>query len=156
MAKQIELTQNKFAAVDDIDFEYLSQWKWHAFKHRHTFYAARNGGVFPFRKKIFMHRVIMDTPDEMETDHKDGNGLNNTRKNLRVCTHTQNMRNTQNRSENKSGFVGVHWHQGKWQALIDVDGKSIYLGRFSDPKEAAHAYDIAAKEYHGEFARTNF
>lgn len=153
MTKQIPLTQGKVAIVDDDMYEYLMQWKWSAIKSRSTYYAKRNGG-FPFRKMILMHRVIMNTPDGMETDHRDHDGLNNTRANLRNCTRSQNLRN--HKTRNSSGFKGIKMHQGKWRADIYVDGKRIYLGSSSNAEDAAKLYDEAAKKYFGEFANLNF
>lgn len=159
MTKQISLTQGLFATVDDTDFEFLNQWKWCAHtKDGKKFYAVRSGLRLPFQKTIYMHRVIMNTPDDMDVDHRDGNGLNNTRGNLRNCTNTQNQRNREKLSNNTSGYKGVTWNKEreKWVAQIKVNGKLIRLGRFSKIEDAAHAYDQAAKKYFGEFARTNF
>jgi len=153
---QIELTQGKYAIVDTADFEYLNQWKWYAIKARATFYAVRNVGRSPFQKRVWMHREIMNTPVEMDTDHRDGNGLNNQRRNLRVCTNTQNQANKSKQTNNTSGYKGVFWNNEKWQARICVEGKKIHLGHFSNVEDAARAYDSAAKNLYGEYARTNF
>lgn len=156
--KQIELTRGKFAIVDDTDFEWLYQWKWIAVKGRNTFYAVRGEGIFPFRKLVFMHRVIMNTPDGMETDHQDHNGLNNQRYNLRNCTRMQNSQNQKIFSNNTSGYKGVTWekHIEKWRVRITINRTRIHLGYFSTAKDAGHAYDVAAKKYFGEFAKINF
>lgn len=150
MTKQIELTQGQVAIVDDEDFEFLNQWKWFAQKDKNTFYAVRG-----FGKRIRMHRVIMNTPNDMQVDHIDGNGLNNTRANLRNCTVAENTRNRKKPSTNTSGYMGVFPSAKKWRAEI-THGKKIHLGYFDNPVDAAHAYDQAAKEYFGEFAKTNF
>jgi hypothetical protein len=104
-----------------------------------------------------MHNVIMSFLEGYEIDHKDGDGLNNQRYNLRVTTHTQNMKNQRLRSNNTSGYKGVTWHKGagKWYAQIQVDGKRTYLGLFTILEDAARAYDTAALEHYGEFARLN-
>lgn len=156
--KQIPLTQGKFALVDDDMYDYLNQWSWFANRLGNTFYATRNEGKRPFRRKVFMHRVIMDTPKGMDTDHIDGNGLRNLRENLRNCTHAENARNRKKPKGSFSGFKGVSWHKDaqKYHARIIVDGKAKHLGVFGDPEEAARAYDKAAKEYFGEFANLNF
>ena len=151
MTKQIPLTQSKFAIVDDEDFEYLNQWKWYVHKNGNNFYAVRG-----FPKRIQMHRVVMNTSDGIEVDHIDGNGLNNTRSNLRNCTHVQNMQNRKKNSDNTSGYKGVDWHNEKWRAQITINKKIVFLGYFSSIEDAAHAYDTAAKEGHGNFAKTNF
>lgn len=155
--KEIPLTQGKAAIVDDEDFEWLSQWKWSARKDRSIWYAVRwqKGRMNGKRILLLMHREILHPPIGMETDHKDGNGLNNQRSNLRTATNSQNQQNAKHR-KGLSTFKGVSWHVGKWQSQIRVEGKRLHLGRFSSETEAAFAYDQAAKRYFGEFARTNF
>lgn len=157
MTKQIQLTQGKFTLVDDADYEWLVQWKW---RYDGKGYAIR-GAVIPGtgkQKAVRMHQVIMSTPDGMEVDHQDCDGLNNQRKNLRVCTHAQNLYNRKKTSNNKSGYKGVCWHEEgkKWMAVARKDKQTIYLGLFKDPEDAARAYDAKARELFGEFARTNF
>lgn len=156
--KTISLSQGLFALVDDEDFEKLSKHKWCAVKGTTTYYAVRHlPGPHKNRKRVYMHRVIMGITDpNIEVDHKDHNGLNNQRDNLRVCTTQQNQYNQKiYKSKAISGYKGVHYHLGKWQALICANGKSKYLGRFSSPIHAALAYNIAALNLHGEFACVN-
>src|SRR5690348_11276017 len=106
--KKIKLTQGKYALVDDADFEYLNQWKWQAKKCSDTlFYAHRTQryGLRSENKKhhFKMHKLILKSPKGFEIDHEDGNGLNNQRKNLRICTHSQNGMNKKLKSK------GVSW-----------------------------------------------
>ena len=126
-------------------------------KARKTWYAIRSGPR-PQKETVLMHRQIMGAPSGTDVDHVDGDGLNCSRANMRVCLPTENRRNCRQYKNNTSGFKGVSFHRmtGKWRADIGVDGKQIGLGTFSSPLDAALAYDAAAKEYFGEFARTNF
>lgn len=161
MTKEIELTQDKVALVDDEDFEWLSQWKWHAYWDGHNWYAKRAERMISNGRRqrtVNMHRTIMNVSQSDKVDHVDGNGLNNQRHNLRVATHQQNVCNRSLYCNNSSGYKGVGWHKQhqKWHAKIQNNGKRIHLGYFDTALEAARAYDEAAKDIHGEFARINF
>lgn len=148
---------NTFALVDDCDFERLNQWKWHAVNRGNTLYAERL--ELRFGKNTAMHRMILGITDKhIQADHRDGNGLDNRRSNLRTCTHAENNRNKARGSRNTSGYKGVSWKKehAKWGANICFGGKQVFLGYFFCLIKAAKAYDAAAKELHGEFARLNF
>ena len=152
--KKIKLTQGKVALVDDEDFDFLSRYKWHAHKGRSTFYAQRSVKNGSSCITIFMHRVIMETPDNLNTDHKDRDGLNNQKHNLRNCTHGQNQMNR--KCSGKIKYLGVNKDRKYFQSRILVNKKRVFLGAFLNAKDAAIAYDKAALKYHGEFARLNF
>jgi len=154
--KEIPLTQGQVALVDDSDFDWLSQWKWLATKHRDSFYAARQPhGPHKGRKLVLMHRQIMDCPVDLEVDHKDLNKLNNQRSNLRICNRRENAVNI--KGWGRSKYLGVEVRKcGSFHAKIRVFGERIYLGAFKIEEEAARAYDDAARIFHGEFANLNF
>ena len=147
----IPLTRGLFAIVDAADYPELSKYKWYAQRGGGTFYAARssNGRV------ISMHRQIMQPPEGMVVDHINGNGVNNRRRNLRVCTQLQNSQNNQ-RASGKSRFRGVFPRGDKWEAHIQHNGEQFYLGLFDAEVEAARARDRKAFELAGEFAFLNF
>lgn len=155
--KKIPLTQGKFALVDDSDYENLVKFDWQAIKSGYCYYAVRNGArIKGKRTPVRMHMVIMETPKGMETDHIDGDGLNNQRKNLRVCTRSENQHNRTKYKNNTSGFKGVVLTKYKnsiyFRAQIVVDGKKVYLGSFSSDVDAYKAYCDACIRYHGEFS----
>jgi len=155
--KEIQLTQGQVAKVSDDWYEELNKFKWYAVYNAGTksFYAARttyNGK----KKKISMHRIIANTPDGMECDHIDHDTLNNLLENLRNCTKAQNQHNSKKRIDTTSGYKSVSASGKKWRVRIQFDGKRLHLGSYPTPKEAAQAYDEAAKELHGEFANLNF
>lgn len=158
--KEIQLTQGMVALVDDADFDYLNQWKWSLCKIGNNNYAARSKKIPKTRRSVSfrMHRIILDVPKGLYVDHIDGNGLNNQRSNLRICTNQDNARNQPARKNVTSQFKGVGWHKdhNKWRAYITDMHKAIHIGMFKSEKEAALAYDKRAKELFGEFARLNF
>jgi len=159
MMKEIKLTQNQFALVDDEDFEHLNQFKWCAHKRGNTFYAERSVPINGKYKTKAMHKFIMcDNPFKSDVDHRDGNGLNNQRGNLRFCTDQQNQMNAKPRKNCSSNYKGVSLHKptNKWRARITIEGKLIYFGLFNSEEDAARIYDDAAIKYYGEFARLNF
>lgn len=148
MTKIIFLTKRKYALVDDEDYEYLSQWKWYASKQRNTWYAKRKDGT----KSIFMHRLIMGTPNNKLTDHINKDGLDNRKENLRICTNSDNQHNIPtHRNNNKTGYKGVSSYRGKYQAQIKYKNKTYWLGMFDTPEDAHTAYVNKAKELHGDF-----
>lgn len=149
MTKSIFLTQGKIALVDDEDFEELNKYKW-CFDGQ---YAQRRIGKTTLR----MHKVIIETPPGKHIDHIDGNPLNNQRSNLRVCSHAENQMNRKKSDGLSSKYKGVSWHKQteKWRATIKINQGLMYLGLFEVEEDAARAYDEAAKEHFGEFAKVN-
>ncbi len=152
--KKIKLTQGKYALVDDEDYSELNKFKWCAAKTS-KIYAFRSKVINGKRRQCSMHRELMQPKDGYQVDHIDGDGLNNQRSNLRVCTPSQNQMNKSKMPSNTSGYKGVFLLKtvNKWIAQISVGDKDIYLGIFADPLKAYEAYCKACIKYHGEFAR---
>lgn len=150
--KEVVLTREKVAIVDDEDYERVSAFKWQARKGKRdsTWYARKSGSVL-------MHRFILGLlPQGPKVDHKDGNGLNNTRQNLRIASVLENNRSRGMARNNTSGFKGVRCLGGRWYAYISINGKAKHFGGFASAEEAARGYDCLAVEHYGEFARLNF
>lgn len=155
--KTIPLTKGYFAKVDDADYDRLVAFSWNATvcrgKRYVKVYAARRVRSETKWISVYMHHDVMGS--RTQTDHADGDGLNNQRRNLRPATNSQNQANSARYRKTKSGFRGVHKSGRKWEAVIRVNGQLVRLGRFVDPVEAASAYNSAATVAFGEFATLN-
>jgi hypothetical protein len=154
--KLIPLTKGKFAKVDDSDFDMLSKYKWHYGGYwKITGYAARRNGKYG--ETIMMHRVVLNTKDKRQIDHKNGDKLDNRKENLRLCTRSQNLANSKIRINNTSGFKGICWYEDrkKWFTYINCQKKRYCLGYFSSKLDAALAYNKKSAELFGEFAYLN-
>ncbi len=151
--KELPLTQGKVALIDDEDYERACRLKWRARRDKKTWYAETG----PIDEQlVFLHNFILQTPPGYEGEHRDGNGLDNRRKNLRIATRSQNCMNRKGWSMH--GYKGVYKISTgvKYGARLQINKKMIQIGCFYSPEEAARAYDVAALRYHGEFARLNF
>jgi len=126
------------------DEDLINSHTWGITKKRTKFYVRTDikNADGKYRTK-FLHQLIMNTPKGMDTDHIDGDPLNNRRKNLRKCTRSENMRNRGKTKSNTSGFVGVYAVGNRWQAMINYEGKNKYLGTFDTRSEAGRARDRA-------------
>ena len=157
--KRIPLTRGRKALVNDNDFEWLSQWRWCATKGRKTFYAKRNIRTQNGHSTLSMHRAIATRIGlaGAKIDHKNRNGLDNRRQNLRSATSAQNMVNRGLQRNNQSGFRGVSWDKvnHRWIACIWWLGRRYFLGRHTTKLAAAMAYNDKALELHGDFACVN-
>lgn len=156
--KKIPLNHGKFAMVDDADYEAVSQFTWHAKRARHKFCAARKiilSTGKPTTQRL--HQFLL--PGVPRIDHRDGDGLNNQRENLRPATHTQNQQGHRHKwAGATSQYRGVSWTRKYrvWVASIKANRKKIHIGHFHNEIDAAKAYDSAARKYFGEFASPNF
>jgi hypothetical protein len=153
---EVPLSQGLVAIIDAADAEAVLAHKWYAHRDGRTFYAQRKvrrpDGT---RANLRLHTSLTGWP---LTDHRNSEGLDNRRANLREATKAENNRNTAPQANNKSGYRGVSRKKGtrKWRAYIRVDGNSIHLGYYSTAEDGARAYDAAALELHGEFDSLNF
>lgn len=151
----IALTKGLITIVDEEDFDFLNRHSWHAHS---CGYAARKYKQTGKNISVYMHREILKAPVGILVDHIDQDVRNNRKSNLRLCTKSENARNTKIDSRNKTGFRGVFWEsiRKKYGATISCRKKMFYLGYFNDPVEAARVRDLKAKELFGEFAKLNF
>jgi hypothetical protein len=160
-AIKIPLTKGKFALIDAEDYPIVSQWKW-SFNDTYATRGIYLGKINGKRRSQTqtLHKQLMNTPKGFEIDHANGDQLDNRRKNLRVCTHKQNMANIGKRSDREysSSYKGVTWSKvlGKWLVTASLNGKAKYIGTYNDQIKAANAYDQYAKRTYGEFAKLNF
>lgn len=153
--KTINLTQGRFALVDDDDYDELSKNSW---SYSNAGYAQRGYKVRGKCKTVLMHRQLLKAPDGIEIDHINGNRLDNRRSNLRFATRGENSFNQRKqRRQTTSRYKGVYWHKGDnaWMARIQAKGNYIYLGNFKSEQAAALAYNKAAEQYFGKYANLN-
>lgn len=154
----IPLTQGKVAVIDFEDFEKVRGMKWYAAKNARIWYAWHSFGHRGPR--VSLHRFILNPPSDKEVSHQDGDGLNNTRSNIQICSHAQNMCFFKKKQIGAtSQFRGVSLEKGKaspWRASFFMNGKSFRLGNFVQEKDAAAAWDKKAREVHGEMSFQNF
>lgn len=165
--KEIKLTRGYAALVDDEDYERVARFKWRAQVTEHHVYGVREehiGGGRKNRKRrsILLHRFVigLELCEGRDVDHENRNGLDCQRRNLRVCSRAQNNQNArkQIRVGGRSPYKGVAFHSfsGLWLARVCVNKIQKSLGYFKTDVEAALAYDFAAREHYGVYARPNF
>jgi hypothetical protein len=152
--KEIELSQGKVAIVDDEDYDKLiAMGKWYAKRDGQRWYATRNteNSKIVTRKTVRMHRIILDVTNGMEVDHINGNGLDNRKTNIRICTRRQNMWNRNVYRNSYLGIRGVRSNKKGFIARITINGILKYLGTFNTPEEAHSMYIAESKKLRGEF-----
>jgi hypothetical protein len=151
---KVPLTRGKVALIDAADAEAVLRYRWHARRAPRNYYARTKIGG----RQVELHRFLLGEDAGPRTDHRNRNGLDCRRQNLRPATEQQNQANRGPQRNNTSGFKGVGWHRPtrSWRAAIKVLGHDMTLGYFRDVESAAKAYDAAARKHFGEFAWTNF
>ncbi len=165
MVQRIPLTgeraAGRFALVDDADLALVADLSWHASEHDypgHNVTYARayvRGSGKALNASVFMHTRITGWP---KVDHRNNDGLDNQRHNLRQASTAENAHNARSHAGASSQFKGVNWDRWhrKWRAEIRAAGVSRCLGYYAAEETAALAYDAAARDLLGEFARLNF
>lgn len=153
--RKLPLGHNLFALVDNEDFEYLNQFKWHytnGYPARWIRKYERQASKDE-RTILRLHRAIMKPPENMLVDHINHNKLDNRKENLRICNKSQNCMNRHKRSDNTTGYAGItRVRSGRYVVRVGFEGKRIHLGTFDILDEAIYARRNAEKKYHGEFA----
>lgn len=153
---ELELNNGHTLLFDEADVELIGQHTWTAVKNRQTLYAQSEVQVDGRRKGVYLHRLLVDAPSAMQVDHKNGNGLDDRRSNLRLATRSQNQANRGPTAASTTGYKGVGQKpNGKYFAAVNFGGKYFRLGCYHDPWEAAQVYNAKALELWGEFAYLN-
>ncbi len=131
---EIELTQGRKAIIDKDDYHKVKGYKWY-FNSNGYARATRN------YKRFYLHRIITGANKNEQVDHINRNKLDNRRKNLRICTQSENMHNARLQSNNTSGYKGIDWMKDtkRWRARLKVNGVTLNLGIFTDKKNAYKA-----------------
>ncbi len=149
----------EYSTVDSCDYERVSKYRWSCRVSHGNSYAYRMK-YFPDTKKmsiIYMARFILKAPKNKQVDHINGNGLDNRRKNLRLCTQDENAKNRKLNKNNTSGYRGVYWHKHskKYQAIISIGNSKLNnLGGYDSPIEASRKYEEESIRLYGKFKRT--
>lgn len=141
------IASNRLIEIDVDDLDDVSGFQWR---------LDGNGYVVRTVRKVkieLLHRMILRVPSGKVVDHIDGDPSNNSRRNLRICTFAENLRNRRKSKANKCGLKGVYRSRKKWRAQIKIDARKINLGMHETPELAHAAYCAAAVQHHGEFAR---
>jgi hypothetical protein len=154
-SRLIELSFGKFSVIDAEDYDRVSQYNWCSVKMGQNWYAKafRTDGTH-----LSMHRLITNAPKHLVVDHRDHNGLNNQKSNLRLCTPSQNQHNARPNPGGSSRHKGVYREKKtkKYRATIGHRSKRYHIGCFDNEDDAGRAYDRKAIELFGEFAYLNF
>jgi len=159
--KEIKLTKGYVTTVDDEDYERVAKYKWQVSIHKYGTYATGSIKINGVYKNILLHRFILGVNNPViKVDHADGNQLNNQKRNLRMCTLSENNSNRKSQTGSSSKYVGINFHKQekrikRWGANIQVNNKTFRLGRFKTEYDAAIARDIFIIKNNLEFPRLN-
>lgn len=155
--RQIVLSRGLCTMVDAADYGTASAFNWSASKGDHCWYAVRQSRKDEGKGIVLLHRFLTNANNGVYVDHRNRDGLNNLRSNLRLCTNQQNCRNTRPRpGTSKFKGVSLDRRRGDWSAQVHVNGRKKHLGFFKSEEDAARAYDRAAAQHFGDFAYLNF
>lgn len=149
MTFAVPLSQGLHALIDDEDAPLVLPHKWSAQRSKQTYYAFRNDWSTGKARKVYLHRLLMGHP-AINVDHKNGDGLDCRRRNMREATFAQNRSNA--RRPNRHGFMGARRYGRRWAAYIADGSRRVKVGVFDTAEEAGAAYAAAAREKYGEFA----
>ncbi len=158
---EIIITSKKYGShillIEDEHKDIYEKYKWYLSKGKNTYYLHCRMQKNNIKYTILFHRVVTSASCDVVVDHKDGNGLNNKKDNLRIATVSENNRNIGTQKNNKSGYKGVIFYSkmDRYRVQIMKDRKKISGGYFDSPIEAAKKYNELAIKHHGEFARLN-
>lgn len=149
---RVPLSRGAVAIIDAADAGLVAGKNWY---RSSAGYAVTKATIEGKQATVLMHRLICQTPKDLDTDHINGDRLDNRRGNLRIATRSQNMLNTGAYSTNRSGYKGVCWATGpqRWKAQALRNGKMISLGYYTSAEEAHAAYIAFVAKHDGEFAR---
>lgn len=156
--RKLHLPCGAVVLIETADAPLLVGFNWYLSRRKDGAIAYVVGdGIVDGRKcRVTLSRHLMGAKRGQLVDHEHGDLLDYRRRHLRFCTHRQNMQNRRVSKNNRLGIKGVYFRDGRFRAFIQVDGRQLALGAFTCPKQAARAYDKAAAEHYGEFARLNF
>lgn len=144
---KIQLSKTKYTIIDDEDYDRVSRYNW----------SYNSGYARCLSRNIYLHRLILNPPNDKQIDHINHNTLDNRKNNLRICSGAENCKNTNSHKDSVSRFKGVCFDKQtkKWQSQIYINGYQVKIGRFDNEIDAARAYDDLASEHFGEFAKFN-
>lgn len=155
---KVPLSRGKVALIDPEDAARVLRHRWTASYGKAGWKAYFSHSINGKTHSVYLHQLVMGHRKGLMIDHRNGNGLDCRKRNLRFCTNSQNSQNRRRKKNNQTGYKGIFLikETGMWVAEIVVNGVRHRLGRYRSSEEAAHVYDDAARRLHGDFAALNF